>query len=373
MDQVHKLKKKGRGNSCVIQYAAMSKLNSRKGFGLPNPADDLPFAVALLGTGSDLPTRLQPTLNLPEMLDSSNSPSIRTLDAYLKWAISEAFKVFELPERVVPIHLNDIFYMDLEIRGSSPGIPWQRPKYKTKGDVMDCNEARKSIRWYWYKVKKGESVNPLYTRVSYRAQSMNGNTPKIRAVCEYPATMTFGEAQFALPLIEAYKKGTTPMASGYDMRNCGDLKLGHELMKFDHYCSIDCQKFNKTVSNQLIHYAFIILTQNIDFKCYQGHGVPDIRKLSRAWVYIIDYFKHTPVRLPNDRCQKIAGIPSDSYFTQLIGSIVNYICLTYAVLKLTGRMPRYIRVNGDDAVIATHSIVDEFELFRIIDSIKMEL
>lgn len=37
-------------------------------------------------------------------------------------------------------------------------------------------------------------------RIPHRAPHfMDGDTPKIRAVYGYPATMTFGEAQFALP------------------------------------------------------------------------------------------------------------------------------------------------------------------------------
>lgn len=153
------------------------------------------------------------------------------------------------------------------------------------------------------------------------------------------------------------------------------MKLGHELIKFDHYYA-DFLKFNERVSDQLIDNAFYILEQNINFECYKHHGVPDNHKLFCAWKHITDYFKHilfnhTVVRLSNDdRCQKIAGIPSDSYFTQLIGSIVNYICLSYVVLKSTGRMPRFIR--EDNAVIVTHSI-DQSEWARIMHCLGMEL
>lgn len=164
------------------------------------------------------------------------------------------------------------------------------------------------------------------------------------------------------------------MAYSFDMISGGASKLRHQLLKYKHYSCVDFRKFDKIVSLQLIDISFNILEQNISFGKYRNHGVPDGRRLYRAWSHLIDYFKNTLVRLPNgERYQKKTGIPSGSYFTQLIDSIVNYICLTYATLKLTGDKPKYIKVFGDNSVIATRTAIEKFDLARVIDSIDMEI
>lgn len=54
----------------------------------------------------------------------------------------------------------------------------------------------------------------------------------------------------------------------------------------------------------------------------------------RAWNYIEEYFINTPLLLSNSEAwQKSAGIPSRSYFTQLVSSIVNCIIINYAFAK----------------------------------------
>lgn len=164
------------------------------------------------------------------------------------------------------------------------------------------------------------------------------------------------------------------MAYGFDMITSGAMRLRRELLKYKNYNCVNFRKFDKTVSDQLIDLAFSILEQNIDFTKYRVSGVPDSRRLYRAWQHIIEYFKFTLVRLPNgERYQKSSGIPSGSYFTQLIGSIVNYICLTYGSLRLTGLRPDFIKVFGDDSVFTTNKPIDKFDLARVIDSIGMEI
>jgi len=280
-------------------------------------------------------------------------------DPVFGYVVSQAFRQFQT-STVNPIHLNDIFFEDLEIRKSSPGLPWQ-PQYKTRGEVMDCPKARNSIRLFWHRIKAGENVTPDDCKVLYRAH-IQKDEPKIRAVYGYPTAITLMEACFALPMINEYKKGRTPIGYGYDMAVGGAYRIRRRLIPYSSFGCIDFSCFDKTVSSELITIAFQILGQNLDLRRYQDKGIPDASRLLRAWNYLVRYFIETPLRLCNgERWRKTAGVPSGSYFTQLVDSIVNWILINYAFLKRYGRMPAECIVFGDDSVVA------DFEGFSLSD------
>lgn len=280
-----------------------------------------------------------------------------------------AFKAFSI-KPVKVRHLDDVMNdRALDIRRSSPGIPWQ-PMYKTRGEVFDSAIARSSIGVFWHKVRRGAKISPPDCKVLYRAHlQRDDGTPKIRAVYGYPTTITVGEAQFALPLINAYiKDKSTPMAYGFDMATGGARRLRHELSPYQHFGCFDFKNFDKTVTRQLIDDAFDVLLSNIDVTAYEGGGVPNADHILNQYEYIKNYFINTPLRMPNgDRFRKSAGVPSGSYFTQLIDSVVNWILINYAFLKAFGRMPQYVKVFGDDSVIAENTKFSKYRFCEAMD------
>lgn len=318
----------------------------------PNDPKPSPYAQALFGEDIAKEARrseLRFKLIKEDMLKMGSNKTVIQDDkfGYVVRAAWEKFKVTP----VNPIHLNDVFSMDLEIRKSSPGLPWQ-PEYRTRGEVMDCPAARNKIRLFWHRIKAGERLVPDDCKVLYRAH-IQRDEPKIRAVYGYPTAITLMEACFAQPLINEFKKGGTPLAYGYDMAIGGAYKLRRKIKCHQYFGCIDFSGFDKTVSTQLIRIAFAILEQSVDIRRYEGRGIPDASRLYRAWDYLINYFIDTPLRLSNgERWKKRSGIPSGSYFTQLIGSIVNWIMINYAFLRRYGRMPEECLVFGDDSVVA---------------------
>lgn len=347
-----------------------------RGFGCrPHFSHKSPYAVLLCGD-VDVPrrTRLRFELIKRDMLEmGTNKKEIPVSDPCWRLAVTEAQARFVFSRQVRPFHLRDVFSMPLECRRSAPGLPWREYGYRTRGDVLDDVSACNSIRWFWHQVKNNLELAPPDCCVLYRAHIEGDDaTPKIRAVYGYPTTITMGEAQFALPLIAGYQTYSTPIAYGYDMLLGGAMKLRRELLGHRFYGCFDFSKFDKTVSSQLIDVAFAILFQNIDFFRYEGAGIPDAIRLVRAWDFIVDYFKNTPMRLSNgERWKKAAGVPSGSYFTQLIDSIVNFIIIAYCWLKVYGRLPAYIRVFGDDSVVADDEEVDQYAIAKHADSIGM--
>lgn len=348
-------------------------INSSKGFGLKPSGPTLsPYARLFLTDSQlqDLPcrSRLSYPLILKDMLQMGTNSTVINDKTY-NYVRGMAFRAFSI-KPVKVRHLDDLMSdRTLDIRRSSPGIPWQ-PLYKTRGEVFDSAIARSSIRTFWHKVRRGADICPPDCKVLYRAHlQRDDGTAKIRAVYGYPTTITVGEAQFALPLIQAYiKDKSTPMAYGFDMATGGAMRLRHELSPYQHYGCYDFKNFDKSVTKQLIEDAFDILLSNIDVTEYDGGGIPNSDNILNQFEYLKNYFINTPLRMPNgDRFRKMAGVPSGSYFTQLVDSVVNWLLINYAFLKAFGRMPKYVKVFGDDSVIADDSKFSKYRFCEIMD------
>ncbi|QBP37031.1 putative RdRP [Lampyris noctiluca partitivirus-like virus 1] len=241
--------------------------------------------------------------------------------------------------------------------GSSPGLPWRQLGFKTKRQVADDPYAFQSIRRFWHLVKEGNKVSLPDCAAFVRPHLVERGEKKVRAVWGYPCTVSFQEACFALPLIEAYKKVNTPFAYGYETARGGCRRIFLRFVKHKHFLSNDYKSFDKTIPPWLTRIAFDILLSNLDLTEYQDRGIPDSEKLYRAWKKLVKYFIETPIRLCNgERYRKKKGIASGSYFTQLIGSIANYIATKYCILSQNIQVKDML-VLGDDSLVATDRAV----------------
>jgi hypothetical protein len=275
-------------------------------------------------------------------------------DYYMKIAINRARHAFQLPVKVNMLHLNDVFKQDLPIWNRSAGLPWKEIGFRTKAMIRDCPEAVNSVRWFWHRIKQGETMYAPDCCAFIRAHLAEPGVNKVRAVWGYPATMTFGEAAFAVPLIRGFQKYGSPMAYGYETAVGGTLKIVDEISQSKFKTAVDFKSFDKTVPKYLIEVAFHILAQNINFGDYEGYGVADARRNYKAYQFITNYFINTPIRICNgERYRKSAGVASGSYFTQLIDSVVNYIVVLWLSLHQHGECPEYIKVLGDDSVFGS--------------------
>lgn len=146
---------------------------------------------------------------------------------------------------------------------------------------------------------------------------------KTRLVWGYPYSMTVIEGLVAKPLIDKFKKGTTPMAFAMATGALG-TKLRVASYHKEWAYSLDASQYDATISAELIHVAFKILRTWFD----EGETEPVSGKTVREIFRLIEYyFIHTTIVMPNGKIYigKDHGVPSGSYFTQLIDSIVNVI------------------------------------------------
>nr|UUV42361.1 MAG: putative RNA dependent RNA polymerase [Ilomantsi partiti-like virus 1] len=303
----------------------------------------------------------------------------RPTDPLLDMAIAQAYHVFKLPNRVQMLHLNDVFRTELNIWSSSPGLPWTTLGYRTKGELRH-HRAITSVRWFWHRIKLGHKIMAPDSCAFVRSHVVETGEAKVRAVWGYPATITFGEAVFAYPLIQAFKKNRTPIAYGYDTAKGGAKKIFSEISGYQFGVALDFKSFDKTVPKWLIEIAFEILSTNIDFVHYNDYGVANAANQYRMFAYIKDYFINTPIRMcDGSRYRKHSGVASGSYFTQLIDSIVNYILINWAFLEQHGHQPEFIRVFGDDSICGSRNwidfdlIIDQFAKVGMILNLKKSL
>lgn len=185
--------------------------------------------------------------------------------------------------------------------------------------------------------------------VAYRRVQHGDNGPKVRLVWGFPQSQTLLEARFAAPLIERFLNFRNPIAFGLNkMSLAGRMqRLRNSGVKY----GFDFSGFDTSIHPKLIVHAFKILGTHFrmneeEASCYDR---------------VIHYFIHTPIVMPNGNIYtKHHGVPSGSYFTQLVDSIVNFIAVQYATIRLTG-VPvdiDKILVLGDDSIIGLHSYTD---------------
>jgi len=221
------------------------------------------------------------------------------------------------------------------------------PSLMTKGDVFDLDLERA--------VRIAAGTRTPDPCLAFHRVQHGDSGPKTRLVWGYPQSVFLLEAMFAPALIEHFLANRTyPIAFGmYKSQVSARMQsIRNSGVRF----SLDFSGFDSTIPASLIDFAFTVL---------KSHFVPMSEVQERVWYQIIRYFIHTPIVMPDASIwRKHHGVPSGSYFTQMIDSIVNYLCVTYAFLRAGGRpIPDdKILVLGDDSLVGQSQEFDVDEL-----------
>lgn len=228
------------------------------------------------------------------------------------------------------------------------------PLFSSKGEVYSRDYD------LMLRIRDGSRVPPpcvAFHRVQHGLQG-----PKQRLVWGYPQSMTLLEAQFARPLINHFLKKRSPMAFGLHRH-----QVGSRLVRIENRScrvTMDYSGFDSSVNPRLIDFAFGVLKTYFN---EEHRGVMD---------KLINYFIHTPILMPDGLVyRKHRGIPSGSYFTQLVGSIINYLSIQYAFIRLLGgpALPDQILVLGDDSVFGTDGRVSLGHLAQVVGELGLKM
>jgi hypothetical protein len=266
-------------------------------------------------------------------------------------AIQSAKKAFKLPWKREPLDWHEVGkYMR---RDTAAGVTFMGQK---KGDCME--EIYHEARWLGHRMKQDGRgpFNPSKVRFPPCVAGQRGamseiGLPKTRLVWIYPAEMLVIEGFYAPRMYHDFMaQSQSPMLNGksaqrlYTEWTC-HLKEGETLY------GIDFSSFDSTVPAWLIRTAFNILRQNIDWDHFNGEKVSkkDRQKWKNVWDGMVWYFINTPILMPDGRMfRKSRGVPSGTWFTQMIDSVVNYIVIQYLANCQQSEI-RNLKVLGDDS------------------------
>ena len=180
-----------------------------------------------------------------------------------------------------------------------------------------------------------------YYRTQARMQPDASFKQSVRLVWGFPFAMTILEGQYARPLIDLFKSVDTPYALGFRK-----AELGARLNSFswkNFVGSFDWSKFDSTMPAQIISLTFKLMRKfftEVD---------------EDTWQRIVKYFIFTPILMPNGKVYvgKNHGIPSGSYFTNLVGSLANLLMMEYLSIECKFKLQEVL-VHGDDSIVASN-------------------
>lgn len=200
--------------------------------------------------------------------------------------------------------------------------------------------------------------------VAYHRVQHGIEGPKVRLVWGYPASMTIAESRFARPLIDHYLRSYTCMAFGLHKHHVAArlVPISNSGLRY----SLDFSGFDTSIRAEFIGKAFQILKTFF----------PENEENEKYWSVITRYFIHTPIIMPDGYVyQKHGGVPSGSFFTQMIDSIVNYFAIQYMSLRISEQPveDRKLLVLGDDSVFGWNKLVSLDQIQDVMSEIGLKI
>lgn len=183
--------------------------------------------------------------------------------------------------------------------------------------------------------------------------------PKTRLIWMYPLEMTILESMIARPLINFYLHRSSPMLFG-KTSSFKSTEFVHHMNTTRYTVATDQSSFDQCCRAQDIHACFNCWRKLFDLDQVIDQDGHTVRKLFDV---VERYFIYTPLVYPSEEGpqitrDKVYGVPSGSYFTQMVDSYINYALTVQLFDDLHVHCsPSAIYVLGDDMIAFSHSFV----------------
>ena len=197
---------------------------------------------------------------------------------------------------------------------------------------------------------------------------------KTRLVWCYPLSMNLIESIFAKPFIERFKTFRSPMHFGVAQRvtSSNMRKLSYD---FKYAYSLDYSQFDASISREMVFEAFRIIQTWFDPNEGREPWPWEIDD-NYLWKIIVNYFVTSPIVMPDGNLYygRRNGVPSGSYFTQIIDSIVNVMLvgMINSRFRLGIKLGDFM-VLGDDCVIFSNKEFNLTSISRFLRNRKVTL
>lgn len=275
------------------------------------------------------------------------------MDEHLRRGFARAYSIFAKPryqEHLQVLTDDEVVSKALKLNKSA-GLPFLVKKAESLAYSFDRESQ----------IRLGRKVpNPC---VAYK-RTQKGN--KTRLVWGYPLEMTIMESRFARPFIDEMLARRTPMAFGVSKCDLGAYIHRYIISEPGRIVAMDYSKYDTTLSRTMIRAAFRIIAT--------WFKPEDLEQL--GWDKVVNYFVYTPIVMPDGHLYrgKEHGVPSGSYFTQVVDSICN-VAMCYALssrfkFKLNKRS---LFVLGDDVLMNVVGDVDLTQWSKYLAKFGMQL
>lgn len=239
---------------------------------------------------------------------------------------------------------------------TSAGYPYSKNNLPNKGDCKDkiMNDYKKGFNDV---VKSKRFSIPCLAGLRLALARKPRNKPRV--VWVYPAVVQLSEAKYFMPLYSQLYN------CKYFSWNFSFLRGQFEEIRYwlnslpCHY-GTDVSKFDSTVSAELLDVIFDWIMSKYALTWEQVNEFKAVR----------DYFINTPLWYQDRLFLKRRGVPSGSFFTQFVDSLVNLAYQLYLARTILDchyltmeQIFHFIRVLGDDSLCGIkHKYADRFSL-----------
>lgn len=300
-----------------------------------------------------------------EQLEHYDSEYRASLDnPNIKAGLRRSFKIFAKPfgedylETVNLVSASAALFSELGLKEDKAAGLTAYGQTKIEAFGVGVDKAAKIL-------KEGKSPSPCLAGVRTQRKG------KTRLVWGYPLEMTILEAIIAKPLLSYLKCHNNLMSYGKTSHEIG-MRLRRSCSTTKYHASIDYSQFDSTVHPKMIRYAFSAFRTYFDLTVEVYQGVT----LATLFDIVEQYFIHTPIVMPNrDKNEptlvlgKCGGVPSGSYFTQLVDSFVNA-ALIFSVSERfqLSLKEENVYVLGDDCLFFCNQEIDLCKLSSFVSA-----
>jgi len=311
-------------------------------------------------------------------------------DALYFAALEETTNLFAPPWKYRPVHFTDLrFY--LWTKNTSVEAPFSTNKdlaarlrtAHADGKLPNAclnfgncfNEVFVYNRPLVHLIKDGKGQGDKFfywNNAHARSHLVTGDDPdKVRMVHGVPKLTLQVELMLLWPYLNWLRKGSTPIAWGYETLNGGLYRMTNEIStsstKYSTWLCLDWRMFDKLTKFEVINDVHSKWQSFMD--CDHGYiptsDYPETasqpKRIASLWKWMSNAVKHTPIRLPDGSEWKRthSTIASGLLQTQILGSWINTLMII-TILKEMGydTTKMYLKVLGDDSIIGLIEMIN---------------